>query len=75
MNGEISFEIARMRMNQSAPSRTTEYQDEETATSYLHRAVSIMIRRHKAWATKDILTWIINICAAALKKASHAQAK
>jgi hypothetical protein len=77
LNGEISFDIARMRVGKAtgSGSSATPYQDDETATMYLHKAVAIMTQRHKKWSQKELLDWIIKICSALLKRTPDAKTK
>ena len=56
MNGEISFNIAGMRVN-SQNRRKQAYQDDETAAQLVQKAVVIMVKRHNKWTLKDLTTF------------------
>lgn len=70
LNGEINFDIARMRVGNTVTpdhsKRSMPYQDDETAVEHVQKAIKIMIHRHKKWSEKDFLKWISEICKATL---------
>jgi hypothetical protein len=62
INGEISFEVATMRVGLTTPSNIV-YNDEETATRCLQRAFTIMLHRNKPWKQAELQAWSDSILA------------
>jgi hypothetical protein len=60
LHGEISFEVATMRVTPTSP-RNIVYNDEETAGRYLQRAFTIMLHRNKTWKHRELLDWTKDI--------------
>jgi hypothetical protein len=63
INGEISFNIALLRVTPASRSRKIEYKDEESATKHVQDGIKIMRDYvHKDWKLKQYQIWLTNVC-------------